>query len=305
MSPSHRPRAGFSLINLLVVIAVIGILIGLLLPAVQKVREAANRLKSANNLKLLALACHNYHDANGSLPPGYGPNHFSAVAYLLPYLEQDNLYKSIDFKKPITDKANETARKTVLKLLLSPRDEIRQVTPDSGATNYLFNAGLKPALEDNDGVFYQDSKIKFPDITDGTSNTLMAGETLKGDGLKRAVDVRRQYVFLTDDKALNDLKDDSGVRDFKQNKNIAGDRCARWIDGSFLQGTFTGTRPLNDSRPDVSVNGLGGLSALRIDSPVVNVAFCDGSVRAVGPQINTQTWKALSTRNGGEVIQLP
>src|SRR5262249_15162366 len=153
-----------------------------------------------------------------------------------------------DFKKPITDKANETARKVSIKLFLSPRDNLTHVTEDEGATNYLYNAGAKPALADNDGIFYQDSKVKLADITDGTSNTLLVGEALKGDGGKQAVDVRRQYVLLTDEKALKDLSDDSGVKQFQQNKDIAGDRCARWIDGSFLQGTFTGTRPPNDAR---------------------------------------------------------
>jgi type II secretory pathway pseudopilin PulG len=298
-------RAGFSLISLLVVIAIIGLLIGLLLPAVQKVREAANRMTSQNNMKQLGLACHNYHATYGILPPGYGSNKFSAVAYLLPYLEQDNLFKSIDFQKPITDKANENARKTELKVLLDPSDAVTQVTPDYGATNYLFNAGSKPALEDNDGVFYQDSKIKLTDILDGTSNTLMTGDTLKGDGQKRAVDVRRQYVLLADEKALKDLDDDSGVKDFQQNKNIAGDRCGRWIDGSFLQGTFTGTRPPNDAKPDVSCNGLGGLSAPRTYRPIVNCGFCDGSVRAVSVAVDPKMWKFITTRNGGEVVQLP
>jgi prepilin-type N-terminal cleavage/methylation domain-containing protein len=102
-----RRRTGFTLIELLVVIAIIGILIALLLPAVQKVREAANRAKCANNLKQIALACHNFHDALSLMPPGTGcvpgslndpniPDTFGTVfMHLLPYVEQDNLYKSM------------------------------------------------------------------------------------------------------------------------------------------------------------------------------------------------------------------
>ena len=81
---------------------------------------------------------------------------------------------------------------------------------------------------------------------------------------------------------------------------IAGNRCASWMDGRFLQGTFTGTRTLNDARPDVSCAGAGGLSGLRSLSDSGIVALCDGSVRAVTNRLDVKAWKAICSRNGGE-----
>jgi type II secretory pathway pseudopilin PulG len=294
-------RKAFSLFQLLVVLALLAILFGLFFPAILKVRASAARLQSMNNLKQLALACHNYAASNNVLPAGKDANNFSAGAYLLPYIEQDNLFKLLDFKKPITDENNAKVAAYTIKVFLSPQDGQFSVKPGLGGTNYLFSAGTKPPLADNNGVFYQDSKLKFTDIADGTSNTLMIGETLKGDDGTKAVDVHRQHVKLGE-KALPKLKDDSGEQEWKDNKEIAGDRCATWMDGRFLQGTFTAARVPNDARPDVDCGGAGGLSALRTYQDTVNVAICDGSVRAIKVKIARNVWEALSTRNGGEVI---
>jgi prepilin-type processing-associated H-X9-DG protein len=297
-----RTRSAFTLFQLLVILAVLAILIGLLLPAVQKVREAASRTQSANNLKQMALACHNYHDTYGKFPPGNDGNNFSAAAKILPFIEQDNLFKTVDFKKAIDDEANANARKTSVRTFVSPRDPQTSVKDDWGPINYLFNAGSKPDLADNDGVFYQDSTVGIAQITDGTSNTFMIGETLKGDGGKKAADVKRQHVQLGKD-ALNGIGDDAGVEDWKADKHIVGDRCASWMDGRFLQGTFTGTRSINDSKPDVSCDGAGGLSGLRsLDDSVVNVAMCDGSVRTITPKVKLEVLKLLTARNDGQVI---
>jgi prepilin-type N-terminal cleavage/methylation domain-containing protein len=294
-------RRGFSLFELLVAIALLALLFALLLPAVQKVREAAGRAQSQNNLKQMGLAAHNYHDTYNHFPAGNDKNNFSATAQLLPFIEQNNIYQMIDFKKSSDDPANATPRGLLIKTFFSPLDAQMTVVANNGPTNYLWNAGSKPGLKDNDGVFYQDSKVRLADITDGTSNTLMIGETLKGDGLKTAKEVARQYVLLGKD-ALKNLSDESGEKEWKDNKQIKGDRCASWIDGRFLQGTFTGTRPANDPRPDVSCDGQGGLSGLRSLDNTITFALCDGSVRTVTKELKLETWKALCGRNDGQVI---
>src|SRR5436190_2631120 len=122
-----RTRRGFTLIELLVVIAIIAILVGMLLPAIQKVREAALRAQCGNNLKQMGIACHGYHDANESLPPGYlataaypdtSPG-WGWAAFLLPHLDQGPLYKQINFDAPIQ---GQVAAGTVLKFFLCPSD---------------------------------------------------------------------------------------------------------------------------------------------------------------------------------------
>jgi type II secretory pathway pseudopilin PulG len=300
-----RNRQAFTIFELLVVLVLFLLLLGLLFPLILKARAQALREQKLNNLKQLGLACHNYHDTNGAMPAGNDGNNFSASARLLPYIEQDNVFKQIDFSKDVDDKANAEMRKVIIKTFLSAQDDVGQVKNEWGATNYLFSGGSKPSLKDNDGVFFQDSKVRFADILDGTSNTIMIGETLKGDGGTKAVDIRRQHVLLKEDD-LKGIDDEAGVRDFKDNKNIASDRCASWMDGRFLQGTFTATRLPNDERPDVSCGGVGGLSALRSVDDMISIEVCDGSARVLRvKKIDKDLWKALATRGGGEVVEIP
>ncbi len=220
-------RAGFTLIELLVVIAIIAILIGLLLPAVQKIREAANRMKCSNNLKQISLACHNYESAFQVMPPGLranlaGPRLGSLLgplAQLLPYVEQDNVYRMIDpnmLKEGYTgtwwgsialgtDAPTVTAGRTKISTFLCPSDSNETQlygvfiglsisgstlygyynanggnASNAGKSNYVGCAGQFGEDYSYGGVFFINSKVRLTDITDGTSNTFMFGECLGG-----------------------------------------------------------------------------------------------------------------------------
>jgi prepilin-type N-terminal cleavage/methylation domain-containing protein/prepilin-type processing-associated H-X9-DG protein len=191
-------RSAFTLIELLVVIAIIGVLLGLLLPAVQKVREAANRVRCQNNLKQLGLAFHNYHGAFEKLPPGYTATGayvdgatdttpgWAWGAYMLPYLEQTNLYNQFNLSQPVQ---SNPAAGTVVTLFLCPSDLVPpgpfSVTDASWApicplapSSYAACAGggVSTTAATGDGAFFRNSTVRLTDITDGTSNTIFLEE---------------------------------------------------------------------------------------------------------------------------------
>jgi prepilin-type N-terminal cleavage/methylation domain-containing protein/prepilin-type processing-associated H-X9-DG protein len=209
-------RRAFTLIELLVVMAIIGILIGLLLPAVQKVREAASRMRCASNLRQIGVALHHYHDIFNWFPPGYvdrntdpastpdndlGPG-WGWASFLLPYLEEQNLYQQINFNLGVGLGTNAAPSQTPLKVFQCPSDPYQQnftVWPTNiivahgnyvgcngweecyfnsgGAGNGGGSDGLSGGLGGaGNGLFYRNSKNNFASVTDGTSTTIFVGE---------------------------------------------------------------------------------------------------------------------------------
>ncbi len=197
-------RSAFTLIELLVVIAIIAVLVGLLLPAVQKGREVAARSSCENNLHQIGIALENYHDANSTFPPGYratGPYSDGATdtapgwgwaAYLLPHVEQENLFRQFDFTKPVQ---NYAGIQTVVKVYVCPSDLCPQTAfalPDAfgktlaqaGPSSYAACVGGDESGtfdETGLGVFYRNSHTRLTDITDGTSSTILVGERSWGN----------------------------------------------------------------------------------------------------------------------------
>jgi prepilin-type N-terminal cleavage/methylation domain-containing protein/prepilin-type processing-associated H-X9-DG protein len=195
-------RAAFTLVELLVVIAIIGVLIALLVPAVQQIRAAAARQECQNNLKQIGLACHNFHDAQRKVPSGYvasepyvdGSSDTSPgwgwSAYLLPYLEQDNLFRGIHFDMAVEDPQNAAAIKTMVSVFLCPADlapsaafavpdGFGQTLAQAAPSSYAACVGGDESAAtgpDGLGIFYRNSATRFADISDGTSYTIMIGE---------------------------------------------------------------------------------------------------------------------------------
>jgi prepilin-type N-terminal cleavage/methylation domain-containing protein/prepilin-type processing-associated H-X9-DG protein len=296
-------RGAFTLIELLVVIAIIGVLVGMLLPAVQGARESARRAQCVNNLRQIGLALHNYDQAHKIFPPGYVSN-FNAsgddtgpgwgwAAMLLPQLEQTPIFNALNFNLAIEAPANSTGRLANVNNFLCPSDptataywavhrdaasgapirNICQVAP----SNYVGMYGLGEPGPDGDGVFFRDSSIGLRDITDGTAQTIVVGERSHRLGEATWVgSVADAVMFPTD------------------NDNI-GRYVTETSSGMVLGHAGEGVGP-GDPRSDV--NQFYSLHSGR----GVDFLFGDGHVTFLKATMDYKTYRALATRAGGEVV---
>ena len=302
------PRAGFTLIELLVVIAIIGVLVALLLPAVQAAREAARRASCSNNLRQLGIAMHNYHDTLNNLPVARNPWPLvqSTLARLMPYFEQENLQKLVDFTVPVTHVNNQTASQTPVRLFVCPSDGAAGQVPGSlhAGTNYVVCNGTGTVgyglIASGDGLFTQ-TNLGFRDVLDGLSNTVAVSESILGHGNTSAgatpSDYRREVLEVPGGNDPTPASCDAAAGVW------SGQRGAKWIDGHYGNSLYNHFYTPNPKTWDCG-NGSHnkGLSTARSRHPGgVQVLVCDGSVRFVSETISLSAWRALATRAGGEV----
>jgi prepilin-type N-terminal cleavage/methylation domain-containing protein/prepilin-type processing-associated H-X9-DG protein len=295
---SRRP--GFTLIELLVVIAIIAILLALLLPAIQKVREAANKMRCGSNLHQLVVAFHNYYGDNNVLPtagsydsgnPPVDRRDWGWTYEILPYIEQDNLYKQV---------SNARIRQTVVKLYICPSR--RNGLLNEAKSDYAGCGGTRVDNDAKDGLvskaqgsgntypFGSQMRLNVGSVPDGTSHTMLLGE-----------------------KLVNFPTQGAGAEDWSDNESWAGPGfadadimrgCLR-IPGSNPPRWYTPLRDLNlDVIPSGGFDNMLNYQFGAAHPSGMNAAFADGSVRTIHFGINNRLFRNVCVRNDGEVIDL-
>jgi prepilin-type N-terminal cleavage/methylation domain-containing protein len=322
MTPTRR--AAFSLIELLVVITIIAVLIGLLLPAVQKVREAAIRIKCQNNLKQIGLACHNFEFMNDSLPPNgaytaanspapFVGDSYSVLARILPYVEQSALAQYVDLNAPATSQPQVTGAFIGCYVCRAePNAKVKPGTPPRFPASYAANEGdwlvWDPTTgRGGNGVFPlvaypSDRGIRLIDIWDGTSNTIGFAE----------VKASTSYVLGTGAAPATPPGSFEDLPGAGSTFNADAGHCG-WTEGQTCQTGVTFAFPPNASPTDW-VSGLDGAStttptyaaviARSYHASGICILFMDGSVRVMWGA-GAELWRALGTRDGGEPVSQP
>ena len=324
-------RNGFTLVELLVVIAIIGVLVGLLLPAVQAAREAARRMSCSNNLKQLGLGLHMHHDALNHFPsqrlqaiapvPASQQSFYrwGPLALLTPYLEQSAIYGAIDLQKPlfifsmgpppavVTHPDLGGAVATQVPTFLCPSDVNQRVSEEWGACNYHANNGTAQdggVYENCDGLFYIDSRKRFRDILDGSSNTAAFCETLVGSGLPDSTrgvanSGAERVTASVWDAAAPTIEDSWCLNDASP---VIFSRGEKWADGSVNDSAYHHHRGPNALENDCYSRYAAIMSGRSRHVGGVMVVFADGSVHFITDSIDLKPWRLLGSIADQEVI---
>lgn len=283
MSKKQNDRSAFTLVELLVVIAIIGILVGLLLPAVQAAREAARRCQCLNNLAQLGLAVHSHEFNTEHLPSGVtnpsGPirnepigQHVSWIVQILPQLEQVSVYRHFDQEAGAYAVSNQKARSIKIPTLYCPSSpESKRYDKDElGVSHYAgcYNDSEAPIDAENNGVLFLNSRLRFSQIQDGSSQTILLGEMFVGKG---------------------NLGWASGTRATLRNTGS--------LQGPTKLQAVRGQSPEDEQPGSLVVGGFGSYH-----TGGANFAFADGAVNFLSLNIDALLLKQLGNRADGELL---
>lgn len=301
-------RCGVTIIELLVVILVISILMGLLLPAVQKARESARAAICSNHLKQIGIALAAYESAVGAFPIRLG---FAPHVMLLPFLDQKSIYDSINFNSNFPDLSlkNLTARQNELHVFLCPSDRkpYQFGIPSDGSTNYGSNAGSDYLKFGDNGIFGK-SLVNLTQVTDGLSSTIAFAEFTTG---RYWLDKNpKRVVFsitpmMTSPGQLTAFADACAVASFQTRQVLFFTRGTPWILADYSSTCYNHVLPPN--QPSCT-NGAfiqqGAWTAGSLHFSTTHVAFADGHVQKIRDGVDRSIWRALGTRNGGEALSI-